>query len=110
MVPVDGMAVKPEGRSRSDDRRAPADGRPMSAVPAPPPAIAVDPALARAGLRGRRVGAHLPIRDGLLRTAARAQALGASALQVFTDDPRAWAPRTQSGNAVGTAMSAASAQ
>jgi deoxyribonuclease-4 len=40
------------------------------------------------------VGAHLPIRDGLLRTAARAQALGASALQVFTDDPRAWAPRT----------------
>jgi deoxyribonuclease-4 len=66
----------------------------MSAVTAPAPTITIDPALARAGLAGRRVGPHLPIRDGLLRTAARAEALGASALQVFTDDPKAWAPRT----------------
>ena len=65
----------------------------MRAMEAPAPPIDIDPALARAGLDGRRIGPHVPIREGLVRTARHAAALGASAIQVFTDDPKAWAPR-----------------
>lgn len=42
---------------------------------------------------GRRLGAHLPLGDGLLRAADRAAAIGASALQVFTDNPTSWRRR-----------------
>lgn len=92
MVRVDAVAVKPYVHPCRGNGRATAAGRAMSAAPAR--TVSVDPPVARAGLAGRRVGPHLPIRDGLLRTVERAQALGASALQVFTDDPKAWAPRT----------------
>jgi deoxyribonuclease IV len=43
----------------------------------------------------RRLGAHLPIADGLVKTAERAAAIGATALQVFADNPTAWQRRAE---------------
>ena len=42
---------------------------------------------------GRRLGAHLPLGDGMVRAADRASAIGASAIQVFSDNPAAWRRR-----------------
>jgi deoxyribonuclease IV len=42
---------------------------------------------------GRRLGAHLPLGGGLARAADRAAAIGASAIQVFTDNPTSWRRR-----------------
>ena len=39
---------------------------------------------------GRRLGAHLPVRTGLVQAADRAGEIGASALQIFGDNPTAW--------------------
>jgi deoxyribonuclease-4 len=44
---------------------------------------------------GRRLGAHLPIAPGPLHAIDRAQAIGASALQVFADNPTAWRRRSE---------------
>ncbi len=41
---------------------------------------------------GRRIGAHLPLGQGLVRAADRAVEIGAAAIQVFTDNPTAWRP------------------
>jgi deoxyribonuclease-4 len=43
---------------------------------------------------GRRLGAHLPLGNGLLRAADRAAEIGASAIQVFTDNPTSWHRRS----------------
>src|SRR6266576_6668450 len=43
---------------------------------------------------GRRLGAHLPIGDRMLKTADRAAEIGATALQIFGDHPTAWKRRT----------------
>ncbi|MBX3028705.1 MAG: deoxyribonuclease IV [Chloroflexi bacterium] len=56
---------------------------------------APDAAAAHAVLGGRRIGAHLPIRHGLAAVSARARELGSGVVQVFTDDPRGWAPRAE---------------
>jgi len=42
---------------------------------------------------GRRLGAHLPLGRGLVRAADRAAVIGASALQVFSDNPTSWRRR-----------------
>ena len=42
---------------------------------------------------GRRLGAHLPVATGLVKAAERAAAIGASALQIFGDNPTAWKRR-----------------
>jgi deoxyribonuclease-4 len=42
---------------------------------------------------GRRVGPHLPLAMGLLRLADRAAQIGATALQIFSDNPTAWRRR-----------------
>ena len=42
---------------------------------------------------GRRLGAHLPLGNGMVRAADRAAEIGASALQVFTDNPATWRRR-----------------
>ncbi len=42
---------------------------------------------------GRRLGAHLPVAAGMVRAVDRAHAIGASALQVFGDNPTAWKRR-----------------
>jgi deoxyribonuclease-4 len=42
---------------------------------------------------GRRAGAHLPLGLGLARVAERAAEIGASALQMFSDNPTAWRRR-----------------
>ena len=42
---------------------------------------------------GRRLGAHLPVADGLVMAAERAVDIGATALQVFSDNPTAWERR-----------------
>jgi deoxyribonuclease IV len=42
---------------------------------------------------GRRLGAHLPLSSGMLKTIDRAVAIGADALQIFTDNPTAWRRR-----------------
>jgi deoxyribonuclease IV len=42
---------------------------------------------------GRRLGAHLPLGTGMVRAAERAGVIGATALQVFCDNPTAWRRR-----------------
>jgi deoxyribonuclease-4 len=42
---------------------------------------------------GRRVGPHLPVGMGLLRLADRAAEIGATAVQIFSDNPTAWRRR-----------------
>jgi deoxyribonuclease-4 len=42
---------------------------------------------------GRRLGAHLPLGNGMVKAAERAHAIGASALQVFADNPTGWRRR-----------------
>jgi deoxyribonuclease-4 len=42
---------------------------------------------------GRRLGAHLPLAGGMVRAADRAAAIGASAMQVFVDNPTSWRRR-----------------
>jgi deoxyribonuclease IV len=39
---------------------------------------------------GRRLGAHLPVKAGLVQAADRAGEIGASAMQIFGDNPTAW--------------------
>lgn len=43
---------------------------------------------------GRPLGAHLPLSAGMVRTADRAAAIGATALQVFVDNPSSWRRRS----------------
>ena len=42
---------------------------------------------------GRPLGAHLPLAAGLVRGADRAVEIGATAIQVFTDNPASWGRR-----------------
>ncbi|MDP9483518.1 MAG: deoxyribonuclease IV [Chloroflexota bacterium] len=42
---------------------------------------------------GRRIGAHLPLGQGMVRAVERAHALGLDTLQVFSDNPTAWRRR-----------------
>ncbi|HYO42196.1 MAG TPA: deoxyribonuclease IV [Candidatus Limnocylindrales bacterium] len=42
---------------------------------------------------GRRLGAHLPLGLGMVKAADRAAEIGASALQVFSDNPTSWRRR-----------------
>lgn len=42
---------------------------------------------------GRRLGAHLPLGGGMVKAVERAHAIGAQALQIFTDNPTAWRRR-----------------
>ncbi len=44
---------------------------------------------------GRPLGIHLALGDGMARAAERAVAIGATALQVFTDNPTAWQRRAE---------------
>ncbi|MGD0862154.1 MAG: deoxyribonuclease IV [Candidatus Limnocylindrales bacterium] len=44
---------------------------------------------------GRRAGPHLPVSLGLLKAADRAAEIGASALQIFSDNPTAWRRRPE---------------
>lgn len=42
---------------------------------------------------GRRFGAHLPLAPGMVKAVERAHQIGASTLQVFSDNPTAWRRR-----------------
>lgn len=44
---------------------------------------------------GRRVGAHMPLGTGMVRAVDRAHEIGASAIQVFGDNPTAWRRRNE---------------
>jgi deoxyribonuclease-4 len=44
---------------------------------------------------GRRLGAHLQVGDGIVKAADRAAAIGATALQIFGDNPTAWKRRNE---------------
>ena len=44
-------------------------------------------------LDGRRLGAHLPLGGGMVKAVDRAHEIGASALQIFADNPTAWRRR-----------------
>jgi deoxyribonuclease IV len=44
---------------------------------------------------GRRLGAHLPLGDGMVKAVDRARVIGARALQVFADNPTSWRRRTE---------------
>lgn len=71
------------------------DDRSTSPGPRDAPPTGTDPRSTRAAPAGRRIGAHLPIRHGLAAVSARARELGTDVVQVFTDDPRGWAPREE---------------
>ncbi len=43
----------------------------------------------------RLIGAHLPLGGGMVKAADRAAAIGADAIQVFSDNPTAWRRRAQ---------------
>ena len=43
----------------------------------------------------RQIGPHLPLATGLLKAADRATAIGATAVQIWTDNPTAWRRRTE---------------
>ncbi len=47
-----------------------------------------------AALNGRRIGPHLPLRGNMVKAAGRAQEIGATALQIFSDNPTAWRRRS----------------
>ncbi len=59
------------------------------------PVIVHDPDEARAALGGRLVGPHVPTSHGLRWAADRARIVGAGAIQVFTQNPTAWTPRSE---------------
>ncbi len=59
--------------------------------PGPPPGHALGPPLPD----GRSLGAHLPLAAGMVRAVERAHAIGADALQVFSDNPTAWRRRAE---------------
>jgi deoxyribonuclease-4 len=42
-----------------------------------------------------RIGAHLPLGEGMVRAAERAREIGATALQIFGDNPTAWRRRQE---------------
>jgi len=42
---------------------------------------------------GRRIGAHLPLAQGMVRAVDRAHELGLDTLQIFSDNPTAWRRR-----------------
>ncbi len=42
---------------------------------------------------GRRLGAHLPLAAGMVKAVDRAHAIGAAAIQIFSDNPTAWRRR-----------------
>jgi len=44
---------------------------------------------------GPRLGAHLPLGSGMVKAVDRAAAIGAEAMQIFTDNPTAWARRAE---------------
>jgi deoxyribonuclease-4 len=44
---------------------------------------------------GRRLGAHLPLGDGMVKAVDRAHEIGAAALQIFADNPTAWRRRSE---------------
>lgn len=44
---------------------------------------------------GRRLGAHLPLANGMAKAVERAHEIGATALQVFGDNPTAWRRRPE---------------
>ena len=44
---------------------------------------------------GRRIGAHLPLGTGMVRAVERAAEIGASAMQIFGDNPTAWRRRVE---------------
>lgn len=60
----------------------------MVALVPQPAGLRADPQLVR------RIGPHLPLGAGLLSAAERAAEIGATAVQVFTDNPTAWRRRT----------------
>jgi deoxyribonuclease-4 len=45
---------------------------------------------------GRRLGAHLPLATGMVKAVDRAHEIGASAMQIFSDNPTAWKRRAES--------------
>ena len=48
-----------------------------------------------APLDGRLIGPHLPLGHGMLKAAERAKGIGATAVQIFTDNPTAWRRRPE---------------
>ena len=44
---------------------------------------------------GRRLGAHLPLGNGMVKAVDRAHEIGADAIQVFVDNPTAWRRRQE---------------
>lgn len=65
----------------------------MSEPGAEAPSIEIDRDEAVQALGGRAIGAHLPLGPGLEKAVERARAIGATAMQVFSDNPTSWRRR-----------------
>ena len=48
--------------------------------------------------RDRRIGVHLPLAKGMRKAVDRATAIGADAVQIFSDNPTAWRRRAEPSN------------
>jgi deoxyribonuclease IV len=75
MVASDLMSVKSVARRRTSDTIS-------NVIPDP-----------LAALGGRRIGVHLALGRGMMKAAERARAIGATTVQIFTDNPTAWRRR-----------------
>jgi deoxyribonuclease-4 len=75
MVAADLIYVKSAGSGRASDTI---------------PNVVPDPL---AALGGRRIGVHLALGHGMMKAADRARAIGATTVQVFTDNPTSWRRR-----------------
>jgi deoxyribonuclease IV len=78
------MAVAGEGPGPLDSTAGDGDTAPFDTAAARP-----RPALPG----GRRAGVHMPVGMGLAKVAERSARIGASTLQIFTDNPTAWRRR-----------------
>jgi deoxyribonuclease-4 len=55
--------------------------------------VEIDASVARAALGGRPIGPHVPVKDGLKAALERTRRVGATAIQVWTDNPTSWRRR-----------------
>ena len=69
--------------------------RAVSDAGAPAPTIEIDPDAAVIELGGRSIGPHLPLGPGLEKAVERARMVGATSMQVFSDNPTSWRRRTE---------------
>ena len=94
---VGGEYTKGRPPTAATRRRGVRDGDPDARAPSGSPPVAVERRAASYDAAvlpdGRRLGAHLPLGGGMVKAVDRAHEIGATAIQIFTDNPTAWRRR-----------------